>query len=230
MNSDAKLIKTKDGSDTIFLPQLNEHYHSIHGALQESQHVYIKSGLDYFVEQNPEAKEVHVFEVGMGTGLNVLLTIYWALEKGVKVYFTTIEPHPLDWELLKDYNFGLMKEEPNFNAYLSEIHQISMDESIGLHEFFDFKKMKIGLEDIGKQLDKSSFDVVYFDAFAPNKQEEMWSAGNFKNIFTVLKQRGLLVTYCAQGKVRRTMQEVGFEVQRIEGPPGKREMLRAIKP
>lgn len=226
MNLDAKLIKTKDGSDTIFLSNLNEHYHSVHGAVNESEHVYLKSGLDYYLQTYPNVEKIDVLEVGMGTGLNVLLTALWDKKRTINVNFTTLEPFPLSWEMLQNYSLGKLLEIDGAVTIFEQIHIHSWNVEHLFNPNFSFTKYQKKLEDITFE---KLYDLIFFDAFAPNKQEDIWCKSNLMKVFSVLNKNGVLVTYCAKGSVRRMLKEVGFTVQQIQGPLGKREMLRCLK-
>ncbi len=227
MEESAKIVKTRDGSDTLFLSHLNEHYHSVHGALQESDHVYIKSGLDYWLQNNKDAQSIRVLEVGMGTGMNILLATYWAEEFDKQLNIDTLEPYPLKIELMDNYNYGEISSKADFKSLSTKLHKAEWNQKFELSPNVSIAKHETTLENL--DFTRRDFDVVFFDAFAPNKQEEIWCLENFEKINSLMNNGGVLVTYCAQGKVRRTMQSAGLEVQRIQGPPGKREMLRAIK-
>jgi len=213
-----KVIDTHDGSKSLFLPQMNETYHSKFGARTESEHVFINSGYQ-FVKKD----EINIFEVGFGTGLNVFLTCLEQQKDGRKIYFETIEKYPLSSDLIKKINGFIIPEEKDLFARL---HRLDWERNMNLKEHFILHKRQCDLLDYQSDI---NFDLVYFDAFAPNKQEEMWSEKVFRKMYDLLNEKGVLVTYSAKGSVRRTMQSVGFYVERIPGPPGKREMLRAIK-
>lgn len=215
---------TADGSSTLYIPELNEHYHSIHGACQESVHVFINAGLLQFQHVK---KEIKILEVGLGTGLNVLLSARFAEDCSMKLDYLAIEPYPIDDNLLRQLNYN------NLNQFIipeNWIHKIAeatkAEKVISLHTGFKLSIIKETIETF--ELPKQ-FDLVYFDAFGPQVQPEIWSELNFKKIFDSMNPGGILVTYCAKGAVRRSMQNAGFVVERIPGPPGKREMLRAKK-
>lgn len=225
MIKNAKIIKTHDGSDTLFVPHLNETYHSIHGSLQESKHVYIQNGLSYFSEQNNHINPIHILEIGFGTGLNAALALEFSIQHKINIHYETIEPFPLSWDLLKKFNFGIINQK--ILLFLENQHQSdAWSSAVQVDELFSFTKHKTSLEDF---VSSNLFDVVFFDCFAPNKQPSVWSTENFQKLSNMIKNEGVLVTYCAQGEVRRRMMSSGFEVNRIPGPPKKREMIRAIK-
>jgi len=215
------LKKTADGSDTLFYPEMEESYHSMNGAVQESRHVFIEAGL-----RQIKKKKINIFEVGFGTGLNALLTWGEAHQKTLQVSYDAIEAFPLSKSIIETLNYkGL---EPNLtpDAFL-KIHEAPWDvPTILENDRFILQKIQ---NDFTNFDFTKKYDLVYFDAFAPDKQPEMWNECLFRKIFNSLNDQGILVTYCAKGEVRRRMQRSDFQVERISGPPGKREMLRATK-
>lgn len=216
-----KLVKTKDGSHSLFVEELNEHYHSIHGALQESQHVFIAMGLQAV---HADKKPIRIYELGLGTGLNALLTCVECREKGLSVEYTASEAYPLSPEEAQALNYGdLLGEE---SKTLEELHRISWGERHAIHPGFSIEKRQEKTEGHEPGL---GYDLIYFDAFAPEKQPELWEDAVFENMYAWLGPGGILTTYCAKGVVRRRMQAAGFTVERLPGPPGKREMLRGRK-
>jgi len=214
-----KLILTKDGSKTLFLPELNETYHSKFGAITESKHVFIKSGYQFLKQF-----EIKILEIGFGTGLNAVLTYLEHLKDGRKIYYESLEKYPLSNEIIKQLNYFSDKKTEDI---FKKIHQADWQKPYKINNKFTLFKNKFDLTDYQSDM---RFDLIYFDAFAPNKQPEMWTENIFQKMFNLLNSGGILVTYSAKGSVRRTMQSAGFIVERIPGPPGKREMLRAIKP
>mgnify|MGYP000468764379 CR=1 FL=1 len=216
-----EIVITADGSSTIHLPDWGENYHSSHGAIQESNHVFIDKGLSVI-----ENSEVSILEIGFGTGLNCFLTFLKAKEKSISINYVGIEAFPVTQEESKHLNYV---SELNVNDELpvfEMLHQISWEEKHQISDTFFLEKRKQFFKDIDAV---DQFDLVYFDAFGAEYQPELWTVDIFKTMFKAMKQNGVLVTYCAKGSVRRAMQEVGFSVERLEGPPGKREMLRAKK-
>ncbi len=219
---DMKPARTADGSLTLHSDQWNEHYHSMHGAVQESTHVFIKAGLEHVA-----LSHVDILEVGVGTGLNLLLTWVRCLEGKLTVDYTGLEPHPLSREQLEQLAHceelawpGL--HEP-FLACMTNGHGQRQAAMGGLA----FTLLE---QPIGAFAERNRFDLIYYDAFGPPTQPEMWTAQVFAVLFEALRPGGVLVTYCAKGAVRRAMEATGFRVERLQGPPGKREMLRATKP
>lgn len=220
MNENIKIIKTKDGSDTLYLPDINEHYHSTKGARQESQYVYIKRGLEYWIEKR-KCEKIRILEVGFGTGINALLTLNFARENNIDIDYISLEPFPLKLDLVTQLEFNFENEEKqNF----IRLHQADWEEKTIFFPNFSLTKIKTKLEDFNDDIDA---DIVYFDAFAPSKQKDIWDLRNFSKLKRVLsKHDGILVTYCAQGQFKRNAKELGFKVTSLDGPVGKNEMVR----
>ena len=217
-----RIIKTADGSDTVFIPEMNVSYHSKHGAIQESMHVFIEAGLRYIINQLTN-KPINIFEMGFGTGLNAFLTVIEAEEKGIKVYYETVEKFTLRKEEIDSLNYeAVVKHEKLFQ----QLHECKWDEEAGLNEYFTLKKVR---EDLINYSTNQPFNIIYYDAFAPTAQPELWTEEVFKKLHSMLLPKGILVTYCSKGSVRRAMKAAGFSIEKIPGPPGKREMVRATK-
>lgn len=216
-----KIIQTTDGSHTVHIPALNENYHSQHGAMQESQHVFIKMGLAEFAAHD----SVHIFEVGFGTGLNALLALQFAQNHNINIYFETVDKYPLYLEEYQQLNYGLVCGPP-YDLLFLRMHELPWNERVVLSDFFTLKKRDADMEYLELE---NTFQVIFFDAFAPDKQPNLWTVEIFKKMFAALVSGGVLVTYSAKGQVRRNMIEAGFRVEKLAGPPGKRQMLRAIK-
>lgn len=214
-----ELKTTNDGSKTLFVPELNEHYHSIHGAYNEAIHVFIKSGLEFM-----NLESFKVFEVGFGTGLNSWLSAEYSKSNKVQIDYHCIEKYPVPIELAQQMNFTESEES---KLLFDKIHSVDWELSNTISDYFTITKYQADLDIFHVP---EGLDLIYFDAFAPEKQENMWTDKIFQKMFDSLKSGGVLVTYCAKGIIRRRMQSIGFEVSRIPGPPGKREMLRAVKP
>lgn len=213
--------QTEDGSATLFVPELNEHYHSVKGAETESKHIFINMGLKAF---NPPVSKI--LEVGFGTGLNALYTLEAAQEMQHPVRYTGIERYPLSWEEVAPLHYSE-------NPYFQTLHTTPWNQDVIITPFFSLRKVE---EDIHTLLTSHSavgsdtFTHIYFDAFAPEKQPEMWEEAIFRNLYERLTPQGVLTTYCAKGCIRRMLQAIGFQVERLPGPPGgKREILRATK-
>lgn len=218
MNSD--LLLTSDGSHTLFVPEIDECYHSTHGAIQESRHIFIEAALKQI-----EKPEINVFEVGFGTGLNALLALVEAGRSGSSIHYTTLEKYPVAAEKAFLLNYPAMLDV-NYKDVFDKMHTCLWDEQVEITPFFEIEKIKCDFTDFQH---KSTYDVVFFDAFSPEKQPEMWSQEQFEKIYAHCNPGAILTTYCAKGIVRRALQNAGFEVERLAGPPGKREILRAIK-
>jgi len=218
-----KIILTGDGSHSIRVPDLNVAYHSIHGAIRESQHVFIKAGLI-----NSEIFEyigVHqVLEVGFGTGLNALLTLIEADKHKNRIYYTAIELFPLNEEVISQLNYCEQLNSPQYKPRFERMHEIGWEEMYEISEFFRLTKTKCNVADFSTEY---LFDIIYFDAFAPAAQPELWTKEIFEKMYALLKPGGTLVTYCSKGDVRRAMMAAGFEIEKLSGPQRKREMLRA---
>jgi tRNA U34 5-methylaminomethyl-2-thiouridine-forming methyltransferase MnmC len=216
------IVKTEDGSHTFYVPEIDEHYHSIHGAIQESVHVFIKSGL-----QQIKKKEINILEVGFGTGLNALLSIIESDNTQQKMNYYGIEKFPLSEDEYSNLNYSELTGFDCTPTFIS-MHQQKWNKEVKLTSYFKLKKIKADIIDLDFSL-LPTFDLIYYDAFAPNKQADVWQQPIFEKIYKNASHGAILVTYCAQGAVRRNLGQAGFEVERIPGPPGKREMIKAIK-
>lgn len=215
---DIEIQTTADGSSTLYRPDMDEHYHSTNGALTEAEHVYIQTGL-LATSNSPLA----VLEIGFGTGLNAILTYLTAEQSCLPVDYTTCELYPLSLETIEQLHFHL---PDGATTVYKELHQCPWNNPYRVSPHFTFTKLHTDLTQLPLT---GRYDVVYFDAFAPDKQPEMWTEQIFKHIYEHTNPGGVLVTYCAKGVVRRMLQSVGFTTERLPGPPGKREMLRARK-
>lgn len=216
-----EIITTSDGSTTIHLSEWNESYHSKHGAIQEAYHVFIKNGLSLF-----EDKPVSILEIGFGTGLNAFITFLEAKKKNQHVDYVGVEAYPISPDELSSMNYVQELNAMDENLTYSKMHSDSWGEKHNISKEFALTKNKQFFETID---DVNQYDLIYFDAFGHRVQPELWSTEIFRKMYTALKKNGILVTYAARGEVRRSMIEVGFSVEKLLGPPGKREMLRAKK-
>ena len=216
-----EIIKTLDGSTTIQLTEWNECYHSKHGAIQEAQHVFIKNGLSLF-----ENKHVSILEIGFGTGLNAFITLLEAKKMQQTIHYVGVEAYPISAAEVLDMNYVVELDATNESLIFDAIHQSNWEEKVVLNANFTLTKRKQFFEEIE---DEKKFDLIYFDAFGYRVQPELWSTEIFRRMFNALKLNGILVTYAARGVVKRSMIEVGFTVEKLAGPPGKREMFRARK-
>ena len=220
-----EIRQTKDGSNTLYVPELNEHYHSVHGALQESQHVFIKHGLEYALEQK---RDVKILEVGFGTGLNAILTFPFALAQKAFVQYDTLEKYPLTQEVVEQLHFEKFILNPELLDYYKQMHAAPWNQPVDLIPYFSLQKIHETLEEFSSP--DAYYDVVYFDAFAPEKQPELWTEEVFAKLYKAVRPGGVLVTYCAKGAFKRNLKAAGFIVEALPGPPGKREMTRGIRP
>jgi tRNA U34 5-methylaminomethyl-2-thiouridine-forming methyltransferase MnmC len=221
-----KKVVTNDGTVTFFVEELNEHYHSIHGARKESMHVYIKNGLDYYLKNYPDKTFIKILEVGFGTGLNALLTrVQLYLYRDTKAHYSAIEPYPIALNEIKELDYADLFSNKIKETYL-KFHTCDWGEEVFIDNQMKFNKEQICLEDYNTD---ERYDVIYFDAFAPDKQPELWSKEIFLKLYNLMNEGGILVTYCAKGQVKRILKEVGYKLEELPGPQGKREMTRAIK-
>ncbi|WP_300726575.1 tRNA (5-methylaminomethyl-2-thiouridine)(34)-methyltransferase MnmD [uncultured Bacteroides sp.] len=216
-----QLEQTDDGSYTLYVPELEEHYHSIKGALTESEHIFINMGMKHF-----RGDDVRILEIGFGTGLNAFLTLLEADKEGRNVYYSSIERYPIPLETVEKLQYPELicpERADDFNA----LHKAAWNTDVHITSRFTLNKIE---DDFTTYRFKPGYDVIYFDAFAPEKQPEMWNQELFDALYGCLNKGGVLTTYCAKGVVRRMLQASGFTVERLPGPPGgKREILRATK-
>jgi tRNA U34 5-methylaminomethyl-2-thiouridine-forming methyltransferase MnmC len=214
-----QLFLTADGSHTIFVPEMGEHYHSVHGAIQESQHIFIHNGYDQI-----HSNTLFILEIGFGTGLNALLTLLKSIPDNKTINYETWEAYPLGEEEFRSLNYpDILKSGYSF---FNHLHQAGWEIEVPITSSFTLKKVR---DDIRNFNSESLFDLVYFDAFGPDFQPELWETGIFIKIGASMKKNSRLVTYSAKGQVRRNLREAGFVVQKAPGPPGKREITIAIK-
>ena len=216
-----RIITTEDGSHSLFHEELNETYHSARGARGESLHVFIKEGLNHWLSSN-KSKQARILEVGLGTGLNAFLTVLEA--ESQPIFFTSLEPFPIERSIYENLNFHQSDEE---KALLMKIHESKWETVETLSKNFMLFKTETRLEAF---TDQEPYHIIYFDAFAPSKQPEVWSLENLRKCYDLLEPGGILTTYCAQGQFKRNLVEVGFEIETLQGAMGKKEMVRAVKP
>ena len=215
---------TEDGSSSIYNPELDETYHSTHGAIQESNHVFIDAGLHHFFNKNKGRKEIKIFEVGFGTGLNALLTSYSLITHSTSINYTSIELNPLDPKVIGNLNYPsqIVGSEPMFKS----IHR-------SLWGVFEILKENFALRKIHASFltykPDGLVDLIFFDAFSPDKQPELWTLESLKKCYKMLSTGGVFVTYSAKGQLKRDLKSLHFEVESLPGPPGKFEMIRATK-
>lgn len=221
------IITTADGSKTIQIEEWKEQYHSVHGAIQEAKHVFIKHGLLFCIENaNSKLSQLSILEIGFGTGLNAFLTLLKAEELKQHIHYTGVEAFPVLQDELQQLNYVDQLSAESWLETFETLHHCSWEKEQAIAPYFQLTKLQKQFNDIEAQ---SDFDLIYFDAFGPRVQPELWTEAIFKIMYKALKTNGVLVTYSAKGSVRRAMQSVGFLVEKLPGPPGKREILRARK-
>ncbi|WP_139925336.1 tRNA (5-methylaminomethyl-2-thiouridine)(34)-methyltransferase MnmD [Hymenobacter sp. DG01] len=216
---------TADGSSTLYVPALNEHYHSTHGALQEARHVYLAAGLEPALTEANQL--VWVLEVGFGTGLNALLTLERSLSASQQIFYDTIEKFPLPWEVVSQMHPESYLSGPELQDYQHQLHAAAWNRPVTLTPNFVLLKCSGELQ--ATPLSQDTYQVIYFDAFAPEKQPDMWTDEVFAQLYEAAAPGGVLVSYCAKGSFRRSLKAAGWLVEKVPGPPGKREMTRARK-
>jgi tRNA U34 5-methylaminomethyl-2-thiouridine-forming methyltransferase MnmC len=220
---DIKIIVTSDGSHSLLNEALNETYHSVHGAIQESEHVFINNGLRYFLEKHHPTM-VSIFEVGFGTGLNALLTVKALQTEKTLVRYVSVESFPIGEALWTSLNYTKVLGCEDTFAFL---HQSPWEKVNKISEQIEFLKYQTALQKV--ELKDHSFDLIFFDAFAPNKQPELWTIDVLQKVVEAMNPNGVFVTYCAKGQLKRDLKALGLGVETLPGPPGKKEMVRATK-
>ena len=214
-----KIVQTEDASHSLFSEQYKEHYHSLFGAIAESQHIFIDAGLKQIKKDN-----ICIFEMGLGTGLNALLTRKYADDYNKKIIYTSIEKHLLPEAIYSRLNYA--KELAVPNSYFTEIHTAPLGKEIVLSEKFVLEKIEGDIREFSHQ---KKYDLVYYDAFSPDTQANLWTKDIFQSLFNCMNSNALFLTYSVKGTVKRALKEVGFMIEKIPGPKGKREILRAYK-
>ena len=221
---EVKIITTSDGSHSLLNTALNETYHSVHGAIQESRHVFITHGLAEWMSKSGSS-EIKIFEVGFGTGLNTFLAALESSARNIKVYYESWEAFPLNESIVHQLNYpAILGSEKMFN----DIHAAPWNQPTEISKEFTLRKVKANLieDPLGESI---KFDVIFFDAFAPARQPEMWSAEVLRKVVDTLAPAGIWVTYCAKGQVKRDLRALSLNVETLPGPPGKKEMIRASR-
>lgn len=216
-----EIVQTKDGSTTIYLPEWEENYHSKHGAIQEAKHVFIKNGFLQIA-----ADEVSILEIGFGTGLNTFITFLESEISDKKINYTGVEAYPVSISEIAQMNYVSELQAAEYEAEFQRLHSSDWNINVKISNHFCLTKRQQFFDAID---DVEAFDLIYFDAFGYRVQPELWSTEIFQKMYNALKPGGILVTYAARGVVKRSMIEVGFAVEKLEGPPGKREMFRATR-
>lgn len=220
-----EIINTKDNSKTLLIPNLNETYHSTHGAMTEALHIYIKNGINQF---KLSKNKINIFEMGFGTGLNAILTYQYAIENNLEIDYKTIEKYPIS---IKEINALSYTSQPDLNQFketYNDMHQAKDKITKTLSSSFLFTKYHDDIKNL--ELPNNTFNIIYFDAFAPQHQPDLWTEEVLLKMYDSLKPNGFLITYCAQGQFKRTLKSIGFTIEGLDGPPGKREITKAIKP
>lgn len=226
MEREIKLITTEDGSHSLYVPELRESYHSSRGAYRESIHVFMLYGLEAWAVRNAGKRPIRIFEVGFGTGLNAWLSLVWAEQHQVPVLYHAIEPFPLEEEVYTQLNYGEMDDAIwHFRPYFQKLHRAVWGEGQAITPYFNMKKEKNTLQEV----DLYPADVVFFDAFSPKKQPELWELPIIEKVVGSMNEGGVFVTYCATGNLKRTLKSLGIKLDEVPGPPGKAEMTRGWK-
>lgn len=223
-STSSRIFETQDGSHSVYSDTYGVSYHSKYGAIQESQHVFIEAGLFYKMAGNRSM--LTVMEIGMGTGLNVLMTALEAEKHQVQIHYTAVEAFPITAEEVQQLNYPQQLGRPDQTDLFKKIHDCEWGQMCEITPSFKLTKLHQRFESLDFH---DVFDIIYFDAFAPNAQPELWEEAVMGIMYRALKPEGVLTTYCAKGAVKRTMRGLGFTIQALPGPPGKREMTRAVK-
>lgn len=219
-----ELFLTQDGSHSLRSQRFGVSYHSKYGAVQESRHVFLEAGLYPTLLRK---KDIRILELGFGTGLNAFLTFLETRDKHFTAFYHSIEAHPIDERTAAGLNYGHLLAEGRYGDYFMRLHQAGWNEVTPFGERFTVRKTQGDFREVDLEAD---YDVLFFDAFAPNAQPELWETDTLARAYAALRPGGALVTYCAKGYVKRNLKSLGFEIESLPGPPGKREMTRAIKP
>ena len=220
-----KYFLTADGSPTLYMEAINEYYHSKHGAVQEAKHVYLEMGLAHWQSLHPESKNCSLFEMGLGTGLNAVLTAEEAIKNKLSILYHSIEAYPLNSEELNEAKFSAFHQGKAKELYAA-IHDCSWGKDVQISKYFTLNKIHALLKNYTPQ---HMFDVVYYDAFGARSQPEVWKDSCFNALVNAMNPGGVFVTYSAKGSVRRALERLGLKVELIPGPPGKREMIRGVR-
>jgi tRNA U34 5-methylaminomethyl-2-thiouridine-forming methyltransferase MnmC len=218
-----ELLITNDGSHTVAIPELGVTYRSKHGAVQESAHVFIEAGLLKLLDEITH-QPIEIFELGFGTGLNALLTLRTAQKLQRKIRYICVEPYPLDRNMVGGINYEDLLKVPMVAPAFSGLHEAAWEIDVEINPYFVLHKKQSAFEDFN---DDIKVHLVYYDAFGPLTQPQLWTIDSFKKVYTIMKPGGILTTYCSKSEVRRNMVSAGFQVTKLQGPRGKREMVRA---
>ena len=216
-----EIIKTEDGSMSLLRKDIEESYHSCFGALSETNTIYVDYGYNYFCSLDSKS-QINILEIGFGTGLNAIATLKNSNNR--KIFYQTIELYPISQSIAENLSYG---EELSLKEEFNLIHKCDWEETVDITSEFQIKKCET--DACSYDFPKDFFDVVYFDAFSPDAQPELWTEEVFRCVYGLMRRGGVLTTYCAKGDVRRAMLAAGFGVEKLQGPPGKRHILRAVK-
>lgn len=221
---ESHIFETQDGSHSIFSEKYGVSYHSKYGAIQETQHVFINAALRFKAVLQ---QKITILDIGFGTGLNALMTYLEARKRNLTIYYTAYEAYPISLESVEqlNYNEHLNMETEELSVF-QQFHELDWGIPHAINQNFHFRKYQQTFDQINYE---SVFDIIYFDAFSPNAQPELWELDMMNRMFRALKPNGIMVTYCAKGEVKRTLKKAGFVIEALKGPPGKREMTRAVK-
>jgi len=226
------VTRTDDGSDTVFRPDLNQHYHSTFGAVQETQQIFIENGFLHAISKQQDgshdgSEPVHILEIGFGTGLNALMTLIEAEKRNINIDYTSVEPYPLDETCWKLLNYPQLPGSASYSGQFSDLHRAGWNLPVTLTPTFNLHKVMDSVEHFQPECGK--FGMVYFDAFGPDAQPELWTEEIFRKICMSMSPGAILVTYSVKGTVVRALRAAGFSTEKLPGPPGKRHILRATK-
>ena len=219
-----KIINTKDNSKTLLIPEMNETYHSTNGAVAESKHIYINYGLNHFINTR---ETINILEMGFGTGLNAILTLDCALTHKKQVHYFTVEKYPVTLNEIIELDYSTTLDSPNLKSEFLSLHELDFEKHHEINPYFSFSKHHTDLKVI--TLPKNKFQIIYFDAFAPQHQPDLWTLEILQKMYDCLALDGFLITYCAQGQFKRNLKAIGFEITSLPGTVGKREITKAIK-
>jgi tRNA U34 5-methylaminomethyl-2-thiouridine-forming methyltransferase MnmC len=219
------LFITEDGSHSVYSEQFGVAYHSTHGAIQETRHIFIEAALSHYW-QHRNVDKIKILDIGFGTGLNVFMSFIESLNQGYNVELTTVEAYPLSFSIAEQLNYSQQLEVPQLDSIFKKLHTLSWEEKHLISEIFSFQKHLLDFKNITHV---NFFDIIYYDAFSPESQPELWESEMLQRMFKALKNGGVLTTYCAKGSFKRALKSVGFQIESIPGPHGKREITRATK-
>ncbi|MEX2592084.1 MAG: tRNA (5-methylaminomethyl-2-thiouridine)(34)-methyltransferase MnmD [Anditalea sp.] len=226
MIREVKMITTEDGSHSLYVPEINENYHSFHGAYREAIHVFMLYGLEAWAVKSHGKKPIRIFELGFGTGLNAWLSLVWAEQNQIPVLYHTIDPFPLSEDIYNQLNYPLLDDAIwHFQEYFNKIHKADWDKGEAISPYFNMKKEKTTLEEVLLY----DADIIFFDAFSPKKQPELWEFTLLEKVATTMNSNAVFVTYCATSKLKRDLKSLDLILDVVPGPPGKKEMTRAWK-